>query len=80
MLVKIVGKKMGTFPNDRGVDVPYAKLFCLCSPPEDDGSVYDGVFPDSFGLSPSKYDDIPIDCDAEIGVNSSGKVISIKLL
>lgn len=80
MIVKIVGKKYGTFPDERGVDRPYSKLYCLCPPPDDDGSVYDGFYPDTFGISPSKYDDIPVDCDADLSVNSSGKIIGIKLV
>lgn len=81
MVVRIVGKKKGIFPNDQGVAVEYAKLFCLTPPPEfDDSTTYDGLIPDSYSFSVSHFDDIPVDCDADIGTNSSGKIISLKLL
>ena len=81
MVETIVGKKKGMFPNDEGVAVDYAKLYCLCPPPEGDGNTYDGLVPDAYSLSVSQYDDIPVDfCKADIGTNSKGKIISIKLV
>ena len=81
MVVTIVGKKKGVFPNEDGVAVEYAKLYCLCPTPEDDGNEYDGLYPDSYSISTKLYDDVPVDfCKADIGTNSKGKIISLKLI
>lgn len=80
MVVTIVGKKKGFFSNDNGEAMEYAKLYCLLPPPEGDGNTYDGLVPDSYSLSVNQFDDIPVDCKADIGTNSKGKIISIKLV
>ena len=81
MVVTIVGKKKGVFPNEDGLAVEYAKVFCLTPCPEDDGNEYEGLFPDSYSIPFKMYDDIPVDmCQADIGTNSKGKIISLKLI
>lgn len=81
MIVTVVGKKKGYFPNENGEAVEYAKLYCLCPPPKGDGNTYDGLVPDSYSMLPVFYDDVLVDnCKYDIGTNSKGKIIAIELV
>lgn len=78
-MVKVVGKKIGTFADENGVVLEYAKLFVLTNPPKDD-CVYEGQVPDTYSISRGLVEEIPIGSNVILEVSSKGKIINFVIV
>lgn len=81
MKIKTVGKKIGVFPDENGLAREYAKLYVLCEPPKtNDGTVYEGLIPDTYSISRELIDDVPLDCFVRFVCNSKGKIMDVEIV
>lgn len=79
MKIIVVGKKIGSFPDENGNVMNYAKLYVVTEPPADD-CVYEGFVPDTYSISPKLAADIPVGALIMPTVNSKGKIIAVEVL
>lgn len=81
MKVRLIGKRQLRYTKkETGVVTEYGELFYTYKAAGSPSVNYEGVISDKVYIGYDDYDDIPIDCDANLEFDNRGRFVGVELL